>query len=1512
MIAEGILKLARKTRAAALGDVDPAAALREESPLRAEIFGIEQLEVHAKVIAGWHKMAPIARRDRLLSRLAENEEVLLDAFEQVSDIASKGQAVSPGGEWLIDNFYLIEEQIRTARRHLPQTYSKQLPQLRNGPAAGLPRVYHIALELIAHLDGRIDIESVTKFIASYQVIHPLRIGELWAVPIMFRLALLENTRRIAARIALGLRDRVLAEAWALRLIETAEQEPARLILILADMARSNPFLSTAFVAEFSRQIQGKSPSLGISLSWIDQRLAEQGQSVEERVHLEAQQQAANQVSMGNSIASLRVLGAIDWRDFVEGLSVVEQTLRRDPAGVYAAMDFATRDRYRHAVENVAKRSACSEEEVARHALDLATQGVKGHSVAGRPAHIGYYLADKGLPMLEMLALARLPTSRHLRRFLCHFPLTFYLGLIVLLTGAFSAGLLALAAAGDVPGWGLAGLVPLVILAMSQLAVALANWMGPLFLSPRMMPRMDYSHGIPPEYPTMVVVPTMLADPAGVTDLLERLEIHYLSNRDDRLYFALLTDFKDAPQKTMPGDAAVLQAASDGIKRLNERYGSEKHQPYFLFHRPRRWCKGEGKWIGYERKRGKLAEFNAVLRGGPGDRFLAIEGDRKVLPSIRFVITLDTDTDLPRGAARKLVATMAHPLVRAQIDARTGLIREGYAILQPRVAVSLPSASRSWFVKLLAGEPGIDPYTRVVSDLYQDLFQEGSFIGKGIYDVDAFEKILGHRFPENRILSHDLLEGCYARAGVVSDIQLYEDHPWRFSADVKRRHRWIRGDWQIASWILPWVPGPAGRRVWNPLSALSRWKILDNLRRSLVAPALLLVLLVAWTALAAPALWTAAVLAVYLAPVILAATVELFGKPLGCTVPVHLRSVWPAVARHLGQVGLALIFLPCEALYSMDAILRTLGRVLITHRRLLEWETANDVQRQEGHTIGSSIRGMLLVPLLAVAALALLMKYRPGDQVAASPFLALWMTSPAIAWLISQPLKRQEARLGGQQRRLLRVVARRTWRFFDTFIGPEDHCLPPDNVQEHPTAVTAHRTSPTNIGLGILSTLAAYDFGYISAGDLIERTNRTLRTMETMNRHHGHFYNWYDTRTLQPLPPLYVSTVDSGNLAGLLMTFRQGILELAAHPIVGARTFEGLGDMVLVLAEQLQRHLRESEDGVDKETRQNIAGEVATMLKETQHAPQSLTASVLLLERLRSRATKIGQLLAAVPDEELRWASEALVRQCQALHEDVILLAPWLQLPPPPANVWTAAEAVPEAQSGLTKVQEEFRKLDTIPTALALAGMQFTLVPMMDALLDQLPKAGMGGSPAISWLMQVRGALADAAERAMQRCTMCESSAAQCESLGQMDFAFLFDTSREQLAIGFNVTNRRRDASFYDLLASESRLGIFAAIAQGWLPQETWFALGRNLTTAGGRTALLSWSGSMFEYLMPLLVMPTYDDTLLDHTYRAVVARQVEYGQERGRALGNVGIGLQHDGRAIELSIPCVWHSGPGV
>jgi cyclic beta-1,2-glucan synthetase len=668
----------------------------------------------------------------------------------------------------------------------------------------------------------------------------------------------------------------------------------------------------------------------------------------------------------------------------------------------------------------------------------------------------------------------------------------------------------------------------------------------------------------------VVVPTLLYAADGIDALLEDLEVRFLANRDPQLHFALLTDFADAPQAALPGDAALLGQAVQGIEALNRKYRSGPDDPlreqrFFLFHRPRTWNPREGVWMGRERKRGKLADLNALLRGGcdpaagPGGAlacFMATTGDLAVLAGVRYVITLDTDTQLPRDAARLLVGTLAHPLNRARVANVRGQPRvvQGYGILQPRVVASLPAAQRSRYARLFAGEPGIDPYTRAVSDVYQDWFGEGSFIGKGIYDVDAFEQVLGGRLPDNRILSHDLLEGAYARCALVSDVELFEATPERYDADVRRRHRWIRGDWQLLAWLrrrvrtAP-VPQP---RVANPISALSRLKLLDNLRRSLVNPALTVLLLAGWLLVQPAWWWTLWVLAVLFVPALLSAALDLVARrPRDMRADQHVRSLLPGMLRQLGQAALGLACLPYEAAFSLHAIVQSLWRLAVTRRHLLEWQpSAAAARAPAGARAGGladllfTLRRMAAAPLLAVAAMEALRAWQPQALPAAAPVLLLWLLSPALAWWVSSPLQRRATVLNAEQQRFLRRLARRTWAFFDTYAGDEDHALPPDNMQEQPVARVAHRTSPTNIGLALLARLAAHDFGYLTLTQVVERTGATLDSLQALPRHHGHFYNWYDTQTLQPLRPLYVSTVDSGNLAGCLLTLRAGLLALA--------------------------------------------------------------------------------------------------------------------------------------------------------------------------------------------------------------------------------------------------------------------------------------------------------------------------------------------------------------------------------
>ena len=1471
-------------RPASLQNAQRGGGNQDELPLRAELFSTVQMEHHGRSLAQSHIVSHGKMPDQLLGRLADNESVLVDACSVLTSAVQENRQLTPAAEWMLDNFYLIEEQIRTAKRHLPKGYSKELPRLQKGPSAGQPRVYDIALETISHGDGRVDPENLRRFIAAYQQVTPLRLGELWAIPIMLRLALIENLRRVVARLTASRNSRHLADTWADQMVAIADKDPGSLILTVADMARSEPPLETAFVAELARRLRGQSPALTLPLTWVSQRLAESGATIEQLVQQEAQQQAADQVSVSNSIGSLRFLGSMDWREFVEAMSVVEATLRTDPGNIYPNMNFATRDHYRHVIEKIGKRSKQSESEIAVHAMALADRAAATKGSSDRTAHVGYYLMDDGLTELEVLAQAKLTRFAVLKRAARRTPLRLYLGAIFLVSLAVTGMLTFIGWQQNLEPWVLAVIALPALLAGSHLGHALVNWLITLLAVPRPLARMDFATGIPTELQTLVVVPTLLTGIPQVDQLVESLEVRFLANRDPQIRFCLLTDFEDAASEHLETDGALINHAKELIEQLNMQYSDSLVSPFLLLHRPRLWNAHENRWMAYERKRGKLADLNKLLRGGATDAFALMVGDTTNLSQVKYVITLDTDTQLPREVARRLVAAMAHPLNRPHFDPALQRITHGYGILQPRVASSLPESDASYYELLCTGEAGIDPYTRAVSDVYQDIFGEGSFVGKGIYDVDAFEQAFAGRFPENRILSHDLVEGCYARSGLLSDVMLFEDYPSHYLADIARRHRWVRGDWQVASWIMPRVPVAADKngrsvRIKNPLSALSRWKLFDNVRRSAV-PAMLVGLLIAgWAVLPSPVLWTSVLVGIMLIAALSASFLDLLRKPDDILLLQHFHSAIRSSGRHLTQALLAITFLPFEALFNSDAILRTLWRLGISNTRLLEWKTSSQAAAQTNGKFASVIKAMWLSPLLSLIIAGALIIWRPEALTSAAPLLLLWFVAPAIAWMISRPIRSLNFEMDDEQSAFLHRLTRKTWAFFETYVGPEDNWLPPDNVQEQPVAVIARRTSPTNIGLSLLANLTAHDFGYIPTGQMLERTGNTLRTMAALERYQGHFYNWYDTQYLKPLMPIYISTVDSGNLAAHLLTLRPGLLQLITAPIVSPKLWQGINDTFQTLlhdsaaadsnativsnsagsaANSLAPEVidaaevalsvaaapkkttagQRQQKAIDLATAPHLAAFNKALVETIASPPATLSAIMLRLAALKGYATAYVATMTDQPESVRKWWARALSRQCHDAQQELLALAPWLAMDDVDKASMTGSNCIPTLQD--------------------LARAESTLKD---------PK--------------LAAACSQSSSLATERIKLIEQLALQASDFAQMEYGFLYDPATHLISIGYNLSERRRDLSFYDLLASEARLASFVAIAQGRIPQENWFALGRQLTMAGGEPTLLSWSGSMFEYLMPLLVMPTFDKTLLDQTYKASVKRQIEYGLQRG-------------------------------
>ncbi|MEP6711700.1 MAG: glucoamylase family protein [Ferruginibacter sp.] len=1424
----------------------------ERPPLRAELFTEQQLEEHAKLLAKRHTLLTKDPSEGLLKRLAENENILLEVYTVLTDTIKKNIRIVPAAEWLLDNFYLIEEQIYTAKKHLPKGYSKGLPQLLKGVSAGLPRVYDIAVEIISHSDGHIDQRTLYNFINAYQTVNYLKIGELWAIPIMLRLALIENLRRLSIQISVDISNKSLSDYWAELMIEATEKDPKNLVLVIADMARSEPPTESSFVSELTRRLQEKGNALSLPLSWLEQYISENGLTTSDLIQQENQKQAADQVSISNSISSLRFLSTSDWREFVESVSIIEKILQQDPLSTYAKMDFATRDMYRHAVEKIAKQSEKSEQEIAALAVTLAEQNASPQSL--RHSHVGYYLVDKGLKKTTTLAGIKQTGKENTQQLVKKFPLFVYVGSITLLSILFTWLLLHNS---GMDGRHIVLSTALGItcfIASSQFALSVINWVTTLLSKPALLPRMDFSKGIPVTSRTMVVIPTLLTSFTAINDMLEGLEVRFISNRDDNIYFALLTDFKDAATETMPDDQQLLNVLIEKINELNKKYPRPGNDAFYLFHRPRLWNAKDKIWMGYERKRGKLGHLNELLRSKGGHYFSRIIGHEEIYSTVKYIITLDTDTQLPRDVAWKLCGTMAHPLNSPVYSVKKKRITEGYSILQPRVSNSMPGEASSIYARMHSNEPGTDPYTRAISDVYQDLFKEGSFIGKGIYEIDAFEKALKDRFPDNRILSHDLLEGSYSRAGLVTDVQLYEEYPAAYLTDMTRRQRWIRGDWQIAAWASPFVPAQKKGLHKNPVSLLSGWKIFDNLRRSLVPQALLLLLFYGWIIADNPVLWTMTVIAIVFLPAILNFFWQLGNKPNDVIFFQHFIFCWRALKDSLLQNAVDIICLPYAAYLNTGAILKTLWRLYISRKNLLQW-LPSQISPYNKKSIRAVFFRMWFAPFFSLAAIIAMQIYFPDAMIIASPILAAWFIAPFIAWFISQPGFHKVTELSNTENIYLRKVARRIWLFFDSFVVESDNWLPPDNYQEEPAKKTAHRTSPTNIGLALLANVTAWDFGYITIGKLVDRTGNTISTMQGMEKYKGHLYNWYDTETLAPLQPKYISTVDSGNLMGHLITLKQALLTLPDKKIITGQAFEGLLDTVRLLEERITIPELES---LQNSLEQNYAantGDVANVKKYLDEL-EAAFANIFIMPQLQDD-----------DDENELWA-EKIFSHIKELRTELVMFVPWLLLPP-----------VPE------KFQDLLPDFPAIPTLMQLSKIEQAL---LQKIISCYNEENTGAEN--EWLNLYRSGITESGRRAKEILLRIGQLVIKCNELAQMEYEFLYDRSQHLLSIGYNADENRRDNSYYDLLASESRLTTFTAIAQGKLPQESWFALGRQLTNVGSTPILLSWSGSMFEYLMPLLVMPTYENTLLDQTNKAVVQKQIDYGRKK-----NIPWGISESG-----------------
>lgn len=1375
----------------------------------------------------------------LLQQLHHSAQILATIRNNVADAEHIEQTLTLAAEWLLDNTHVIQNSIEEVQRNLPKKYYHELPKIASGPFENLPRAYVLATTLVDHTAAKLSKDTIIAFINSYQTIEPLSMGELWAIPLLLKLTLIENIQLLALHIQRRLREGEWACFWGNRLLNVARREPAKLTSYLQDIATFHPHPSPHFAEELLDHLFDEELILPPVRSWLEEACKV---PVSEMIVLEQKNKTLEQTALSNAIVSLITLNSLPWHSVFENTSSVDAILSYDPVDIYYHMDFETRDAYRHAIEELARRSNTTEQEVAHRAVHLAQSGKDPIT-----SHVGYYLYDKGRLQLEATLGYQPPFTIYLQRSITSRHNLFYFSMLCTLLAA-SALTLSLGLIHASSPWATFIFTLLALLPLSEMCVQILNFFVTQLIPPRLLPKMSCDGAIPPNCKTLIVIPILLTDTAAIHRHIQRLEIHYLANNDPALRFAIFGDLSDSDTPQRPEDEELLSYASREIQALEDKYGPGT---FFLFSRSRVWSPGENCWIGHERKRGKLEALNRFLTRDPQSEEAAEDilhtGNGASLDAIRYVITLDADTQLPKDKAKQLIATLSHPLNAPCLTADGRLLR-GYSLIQPRVITDFFSSKTSLFTCLFSDTIGVDPYTQTVSDVYQDLTQHGTYHGKGIYDVHAFQRLIDSRLPSEQILSHDLLEGGYVSVGFAGDITLFDTFPENYLLWSRRQHRWIRGDWQITQWLLPTVPNGTSQKETNPLSAFDRWKIFDNLRRSLLPISLFTLSLVGWIFSSQPWLWTILVTLTYLIPPFLTFTCELIKHPF------RLLYTWKQTVKNFLRSLVNLALLPHQAYLSLDAIIRAIYRRLYSHHHLLEWNNGDLCSSlQYRHFLYQ----MTATSSSAFMILAAVIYLNPVALSAAIPLCFLWLLAPFFVVILNKhPPAGANFKLSSEQRHFLRQIARRTWRYFDDFMGPSTHWLPPDNYQTSLQIEVASRTSPTNIGLGMLTILSGYDFKYITGEELIVRLTNTIQTLDKLERYEGHLLNWYSTHTLSPLSPRYVSTVDSGNLLASLWTLEQAIYEHLTTPILPTSPLEGLRDTLDILI---------TESKIDTSASLNLHQFQKILNTPTLDTLQSTHAIYTALSIFH------GWKKEDSPKPPQHYWFEKIDQQLLAWQELIDRYFSWVEV---------LKKAPPLSSEGPHLQFSTWRDTILLPTSwLTMASHDWiNTLQSLKNILDQEPP-----SPSLqNWFEELHASCTQASLAAQEHIKMAESLLHAIRTLSEgMNLHFLYDAPRKLFSIGYQVDQCQLDSSHYDLLASEARLTSFIAIARGNVPLEHWWALGRPYTSYHGMSILRSWGGTMFEYLMPLLFHHYEPDTLLGAACFNAVLCQIDYGKRRG-------------------------------
>lgn len=1374
----------------------------------------DEIEKKAEQISKLYTVSKKASsRKRLIQNLDTSFNIFLKNYKFISLELETKRNVLSAAEWLLDNFYLIEKEYKDVKHNMPKSYYQNLPVIDKGLMRGYPRIYAIALEMVSYSGGIVDEELIDHFVIGYQRHNLLSSGEIWALPIMLRIALLQYISSISDSIVNAQDEKNKGEIIADSLI-TAYAD-GNLEDKIKELSEESICFSSHSIERILKVLRDNGVESKLIYTWIDEKLESQETNSEKMISKEHQLVSKFQINIGSCINSIREVEGLNWKENFEKISELEKILRSDPSGIYKDMDFETKDYYRHCVEKISKRFKLSEIYLARKAIECARDD---KSTLLLKKHVGYYLMQEGVKCLKTKVGIKDKGFNLLTMKISKHSVKFYICINVIGTILLAWMLDTYIYLGDnyEISWKYFIALAALIIPCSEIINSILNWSINHLSEPAFIPKMEFKNGIPDEYKTTVVVPTLLTSERKILDLISDIEVYYMGNKDKNIYFAVLGDFADSKLEFEQKDNELIECALKNIKLLNKKYNKNTEDKFYFLNRYRMFNEKQRSFIGWERKRGKLMEFNALLRGDKNTSYNTISGNISSLMDVKYVITLDSDTMLPRDNSKKLIGAMAHILNVPVLSDDKKTVLRGHALMQPRVNISVTNAGKTLFSNIFSGETGIDIYTRAVSDVYQDLFDEGMYTGKGIYDIDVFNSILTGQIPENTVLSHDLLEGSMVRAALVTDIEFIDGYPAFYLASCDRVHRWIRGDWQIIPWLFK-----------GNLNALSKWKIFDNLRRSLLAASLMTITILSFTLLNGSDGWLTVAVISLISPILFNVSDKVISPARGISLSGKIRDIKSAVK----QFFLIFCFIPYQAYISLDAIIRTLYRLIISKKNLLEWQTSADAEAKCGRKLKDYISKMWVSS--AAAALIAYFAFRRSTDIGfvMLPSSIIWFVSPFIAYYISKEVKALKLELSNDDMLYLRKVSRKTWAYFEDFLNEENNYLAPDNFQQYANVGLAARTSPTNMAMGVTCTISAYDFGYVGIIHVIKQLNNIIESMLTLRRYEGHFYNWYNTISKEPLHPMYISTVDSGNLVGYLWTTVSALKEYENNPLINVNLSKGLLDTLRLASSEM-------EEGSEIKKKYDL------MIIQ-------LSSNDFELIRYKNILVEILQLDF---DETCFW-DKKLHDNAEDYYDELLDIAPWM-------------EVVDDIDNKI------INRLFAIVTKTPIKDVSLEIT----AFLSEIRAAGNNTPIKYKKFEKTILKTKFVSEDIVNKIECLQSKL--MKMVEETNFSILYDNKKELFSIGYDIEKGNIGNCYYDLLASEARQASFIAIAKGDVNQGHWFKLGRAIATIYGNKGLVSWSGTMFEYLMPLLIMGNFADTLLDETYKSIIIGQKKYCSKR--------------------------------